>query len=195
MEKEVFDILVDWNCDEKGAKTVTSVALGDFDIAFKLQEGALLHTPHTIGNAMWRSPKGQTGRGITKASDIFSFGLVCIYALGAGEVLLINNYQELLQLGMTAEQEILVRHLSYFGPVNQGLLKQINDGKWATALSSAPQLAELDVADRPELSFEQWGQELGSGAQDLIAGMTRIDPTARATIYQVLAHKWWHEEG
>jgi hypothetical protein len=25
---------------------------------------------------MWRSPEGQTGRGVTKASDIFSFGLV-----------------------------------------------------------------------------------------------------------------------
>lgn len=56
--------------------TVTKVALGDFDIAFKLQSGESRQTPYAIGNAMWRSPEGQTGRGVTKASDIFSFGLV-----------------------------------------------------------------------------------------------------------------------
>lgn len=56
--------------------TVTKVALGDFDIAYKLQSGESRQTPYAIGNAMWRSPEGQTGRGVTKASDIFSFGLV-----------------------------------------------------------------------------------------------------------------------
>ncbi|KAK3685064.1 hypothetical protein B0T22DRAFT_442265 [Podospora appendiculata] len=30
----------------------------------------------TSGDAMWRSPEGQTGRGVTKASDMFSFGFV-----------------------------------------------------------------------------------------------------------------------
>jgi len=59
-------------------KTVTDVALGDFDIAFKSEsEGdKARETPHAIGNAMWRSSEGQTGRGVTRASDIFSFGLV-----------------------------------------------------------------------------------------------------------------------
>jgi serine/threonine protein kinase len=87
------NILVNWTCDkaevitaadttaadttvtETGA-TVTDVAHGDFDIAFKLQPGETRQTPYAIGNAMWRSPEGQTGRGVTKASDIFSFGLV-----------------------------------------------------------------------------------------------------------------------
>ena len=52
--------------------------------AYKLERhipGAteLLQTPHAVGNAMWRSPEGQTGRGMIKASDIFSFGLVVGY--------------------------------------------------------------------------------------------------------------------
>jgi hypothetical protein len=50
--------------------------LGDFDIAFKSEGGAPRQTPYAIGNVMWRSPEGQTGRGVTKASDVFSFGLV-----------------------------------------------------------------------------------------------------------------------
>ena len=68
------NILVDWASDEERANVVTSVALGDFDIAFNLQEPR--QTRRALGNAMWRSPVGQTGRGLSKASDIFSFGLV-----------------------------------------------------------------------------------------------------------------------
>jgi serine/threonine protein kinase len=70
------NILVNWTCDDEGIKTITKVALGDFDIAFKLEPGALLHAAHAVGNAMWRSPEGQTGRGLSKASDVYSFGLV-----------------------------------------------------------------------------------------------------------------------
>ena len=70
------NILVNWTCDEEGNKIVTDVALGDFDIAFKSENGEPRQTPFAIGNAMWRSPEGQTGRGVGKASDIFSFGLV-----------------------------------------------------------------------------------------------------------------------
>lgn len=70
------NILINWIYDKEGNKTVTDVALGDFDIAYKLDNGESRQTPYAIGNAMWRSPEGQTGRGVTKASDIFSFGLV-----------------------------------------------------------------------------------------------------------------------
>lgn len=70
------NILVDWACDQDGNKTVTKAALGDFDIALKLEDGKPLYGPHAVGNAMWRSPEAQTGRGVTKASDVFSFGLV-----------------------------------------------------------------------------------------------------------------------
>ena len=67
--------LVDWTCDSEGTKVVTDVALGDFDIACKLKEGETRLTPHAVGNAMWRSPKGSTGIS-TRASNIYSLGLV-----------------------------------------------------------------------------------------------------------------------
>lgn len=75
------NILVNWTCDEEGTKTITDVALGDFDIAFKLEPGALLYSSHAVGNAMWRSPEGQTGRGLSKASDVYSFRLVISYSM------------------------------------------------------------------------------------------------------------------
>lgn len=202
------NILVNWTCDKDGNKTVTDVALGDFDIAFQSEGGEPCYTPYAIGNAMWRSPEGQTGRGVTKASDIFSFGLVvrrpylnlrvhinlcvqCIYALGGGAFLLINDYQELVKSSITPEQEILIRHFSYFGPVSDGLLKQVNSDNWGNALRGASEIAEEAVKEQPELRFEQWGKELGSEAQEMISGMTNSDPTARTTIDQVLTHRWW----
>jgi serine/threonine protein kinase len=204
------NILVNWTCDKDGNKTVTDVALGDFDIAFKSEGGESRQTPYAIGNAMWRSPEGQTGRGVTKASDIFSFGLVvggpylnirihtklclqCIYALGGGEFLLINDFQELIKSGIRPEQEILIRHFSYFGPVSDGLLKQVNDENWCNALRGASEIAEEAVKEQPKLRFECWGEELGPETQKMISGMTNPDPTARTTIDQVLAHRWWQE--
>jgi hypothetical protein len=68
--------LINWTYENEGNNIVTDVALGDFDIAFKLENKEPRQTPFAIGNVMWRSPEGQTGRGVTKASDIFSFGLV-----------------------------------------------------------------------------------------------------------------------
>ena len=70
------NILVDWEYDNTGYGSVTRTALGDFDTAIKLQNTKPLCTRYALGNVMWRSPEGQTGRGITKASDVYSFGLV-----------------------------------------------------------------------------------------------------------------------
>lgn len=71
------NVLVNWTCDRDGNKVVSDAVLGDFDIAFQSEEGEKTRdTPYAVGNAMWRSPEGQTGRGISKLSDIFSFGLV-----------------------------------------------------------------------------------------------------------------------
>lgn len=204
------NVLVDWTCDKEGTKTVTDVALGDFDIAFQLEDGAPRQTPYAIGNVMWRSPEGQTGRGVTKASDMFSYGLVvrepcsslrmyakrclqCIYALGGGDFLLLNDYQELAKIGIRPEQEILTRHFSYFGSVPQGLLQQVHSEDWCNALKAASEMADEAVKEQPELRFERWGEELGPEAQNMISGMTNPDPAARTTIDQVLAHRWWQE--
>lgn len=110
-------------------------------------------------------------------------------------MLLINNYQELVKHGISPEQEILTRHFSYFGPVSDGLLKQVNNEKWCVALRGASRIAEEAVKEQPELRFERWGEELGPEAQNMISGMTNPDPTARTTIDQVLTHRWWQESG
>ncbi len=79
-------------------------------------------------------------------------------------MLLINNYQELVKHGISPEQEIVTRHFTYFGSANEGLLNQIANEKWTKALKLASQVAESTVQDQPVMSFEVWGQELGSEA-------------------------------
>lgn len=70
------NILVDWSYDDQGQPKVENVALGDFDLALKLVDEQPLRAPHAVGNVMWRSPEGQSGKGVAKASDIYSLGLV-----------------------------------------------------------------------------------------------------------------------
>lgn len=206
------NILVNWTCDEQGNQVVTDAVLGDFDIAFKSEGGEPLQTPYAIGNAMWRSPEGQTGIGVTKASDVFSFGLVvsepcfsprthakpclqCIYALGAGNLLVLKDYQALAENGITPEQEILHRHLLYFGPLPDGLLKQVKDESWCDALKKLSEMAEVTVNDDPGVRFEHWGEDvapdLSPEATNMISGMTNLDPAARTTIDELLKHQWW----
>ena len=70
------NIMVDWYLDDHGTPTIGHVVLGDFDIALKLKDGRPLSGPHPIGNIFWRSPEGQTGKGVAKPSDVYSLALV-----------------------------------------------------------------------------------------------------------------------
>ncbi len=161
---------------------------------------------------MWRSPEGQTARGVTKASDVFSFKLVvsepcsisrthakpcsrCIYALRAGDLLVLKDYQALVKNGVAPEQEILHCHLLYFGRLPEGLLKQVKDESWCYALKKLSGMAELTVSDDPGVRFEHWGEDiapnLSPGAKSMISRMTNLNPAARATIDGVLKDPWW----
>ncbi len=204
--------MLNWTSDEQGNQVVTDVVLGDFDIAFKPEDGVPLQTPYAIGNVMWRSPEGQTARGVTKASDVFSFGLVvselyasprthaksclqCIFALGAGDLLVLKDFKALAKNGVMPEQEILHRHLLYFGPLPDGLLQQIKDESWCDALKKLSEMAEVTANDDPGVRFEQWGEDvapnLSPEAKSMISRMTNLNPAARATIDEVLEHPWW----
>lgn len=121
------------------------------------------------------------------------FYLQCIYTLGGGDFLLLNDYKQLAARGISAEQEILTRHFTYFGPVPEGLYRQVNDKNWSEAMKEASEVADLAAKDQPELRFTWWSQELGAAAQDIISGMTNLDPAARITIDHILSHRWWQE--
>ncbi|KAI8941288.1 hypothetical protein NX059_002518 [Plenodomus lindquistii] len=187
------NIFVNWTCDSEGNKTITDIALGDFDIAVRPEGVRPLCAPQAIGNVMWRSPEGQTGIGLTKASDIFSFALVCIYTLGGGQRLLISDYEDLRDLGIALEQEMLSRHFVYFGLPNDNLYNLVKDEDWCNIIRRSSHVAKTMIADEPELKFEMWARCLGPEALEMIGGMANIDPTARTGIEEVLAHSWWSD--
>jgi len=114
--------------------------------------------------------------------------------LGGGDLLLLNNYQELAGRKITPEQEILTRHFSYFGPVPDAVFKDVGDENWSAALKGAAEIADELVKDDPRLRFERWGEELGPEALRVIAGMVALNPKARLDIYQVMAHPFWAED-
>jgi serine/threonine protein kinase len=204
------NILVNWTDDGQGNKSVTDVVLGDFDIAYQLKDNESIRMPHAQGNAMWRSPEAQTGSGVSKASDVYSFGLVvsrpipnlqahancyeqCIFTPGGGDFLVIKSSKALAEKGISAEQEILTRHFCYFGPATKRLLEWVHIKEWREALEELPRHAEKAVEEEPNLKFEAWGAEIGPDALDMISGMMSMDPTARLTMNQVLAHRCWVE--
>ncbi|KAK6440304.1 hypothetical protein LTR95_003468 [Oleoguttula sp. CCFEE 5521] len=97
------NVLVDWDFDGEGQQTVNNAVLGDFDLTFKSENAKPCQTPYALGNVMWRSPEGHTGRGLTRALDIYSFGLMCIYALGGDDFLLLDDYKKLVDRSVTPE--------------------------------------------------------------------------------------------
>ncbi|PPJ54271.1 hypothetical protein CBER1_06572 [Cercospora berteroae] len=123
------NVFVNWTCDQEGNKVVTKTALGDFDIACKLKYGETRITPHAMGNVMWRSPEAQACMA-NGATDIYSLGLVYIHALGGGELLVVEDWKELIEAGYPPEQDIVTKHFCYFGPVPDTLYEQIRDEHW-----------------------------------------------------------------
>lgn len=109
-----------------------------------------------------------------------------------------DTIKELKEHGMPPEQEIVVRHFMYFGPLPEALLTHVDDEKWIPALRGGSEIAELAVADDPDIRFERWTTDdavhLTPSAKDMIARMTRLDPAQRASIDEVLGHPWWAED-
>lgn len=112
--------------------------------------------------------------------------------MGAGELLVLDNYQDLYRFGISPEQEVLSRHFTYFGPaVPEALFKRVDDEAGCELIKNMADIAEKVVKREPGRSFIYWSEEFGPVAQDAISQMTNLDPTARPTIEQVLAHPWW----
>ena len=105
-----------------------------------------------------------------------------------------NDYQKLVASGITPEQEILTRHLCFFGPVPKAVLKVAGSEAWSAALEGAARIADEMVEDEPGLRFERWSEELGPEALRMISGTTALDPKARLGIDQVMAHPFWVDD-
>jgi hypothetical protein len=106
---------------------------------------------------------------------------------------LIDNYHELVNAGISPEQEIVTRHFAYFGPVPEALYTYIPDEAWKIALRSAAQAADLQITENPGLRLRIWGQQVTDQTLQLLSAMNDLDPGARPTVRQVLDHPFWED--
>jgi serine/threonine protein kinase len=117
----------------------------------------------------------------------------CLYAMGAEDFLIIQP--RILQfLGMTAEEEVLARHVEFFGPPTDDLYRRIDNEAGLAFLKKIIQRATQTYETQPDRRLTNWGQDLGPTALDIIGRMTSLDPAARPTIHEVLEHPWWQDE-
>lgn len=102
---------------------------------------------------------------------------------------------KLLGPGHTPEQEVVVRHFAFFGPVPENLYNRyMPDEAWKTALRGAAQAADQAVAATPDLRLRYWGQEMTESTLQLLSQMNNLDPGARPTMQQVLEHPFWEDD-
>ena len=103
----------------------------------------------------------------------------CIYTLGGGDFLLLNEYCELADRGIMPEQEILTRHFCYLGPVPKAIFDIIDDDDWCAALKEATTVADEIVKDELALRLERLSEELGS--QATCHSRSRCQPSGNAS--------------
>ncbi|EKG12718.1 hypothetical protein MPH_10131, partial [Macrophomina phaseolina MS6] len=118
--------------DRKGegrAMVVNQVQLADIEDSSYVPHGCDIVGTQT-GNMMWRSPEAHAQGRINKPSDMFSFGIVCVYAVLKRVIFAVG--EEELGEGEEPLSIILERQISYFGDeagIN-GLLEYLDNSPW-----------------------------------------------------------------
>ncbi|TVY37538.1 hypothetical protein LOCC1_G006221, partial [Lachnellula occidentalis] len=185
------NILVDYeNADE--CIVVKSVQLADFeDAAYVLPGSAIMGSQ--VGNQLWRSPEAHAQGPVESSSDIFSFGIVCIYVLSK-TVIFAPSAEEMEDPDMEPLSIILERQLSYFAEPDtfDGLLRHLGpESPWCEIFTVVRSGFNQENRRKP---FRLWKRELPGFDQDfvdLVGGMTNFDPAKRITAREALAHKWF----
>ncbi|KAF3482239.1 uncharacterized protein GIQ15_04998 [Arthroderma uncinatum] len=191
------NVMIDYSRDEHGQLKPERVVLGDLDCSLKLKGDKLLRLPEGIklGNVMWRSPEAQTGQGIGKASDVFSYGLVCLFTTTGVETLH-PDFEQLKRDGVEPELEIMGRLISFFGPVPAGLVTHVQHEDWGKVMMVISESTMDDGGPVGPGRFSKWEENdypnLDSETKRMLSRLTNLDPSKRATMEEILEDPWWH---
>ncbi|KAL8974223.1 MAG: hypothetical protein Q9197_001536 [Variospora fuerteventurae] len=180
------NILVDWN-ETDGHITVGQVQVADLeDAAYVPDHSAIVG--RQVGNWMWRSPEAHASGQVHKPSDIFSFGIVCIYAMTKQVIFAVAD--EEVNEGEEKLSIVLERQLSYFSDLESlgGLLQHLGeDSPWVQIFTV---IAEGFSKELPRAPFALW-KDIDPVFKDLVGNMTNMDPTRRFTAHDALSHRWF----
>ncbi|KAH7363707.1 kinase-like domain-containing protein [Pyrenochaeta sp. MPI-SDFR-AT-0127] len=181
------NILVEWKEQEHSKDTtVEQVQVADIEDAAYVPEGCVIKG-RQVGNWMWRSPEAHAFADVHTPSNIFSFGLVCIYAMTKHVIFAVD--EEEVPEGIEILDIVLERQMSYFSDLEgiRGLIRYLGDSPWAQLIAMVA--ADFN-ADNPRRPFMLW-QNLDPTFKDLIVRMMNVGPTRRLTAKEALAHTWF----
>jgi len=213
------NILLNYHNDGNSTVVVTATKIADIDNAVHLSEGQAIYA--TVGNVYWRSPEAQVGVGISKPTDVFSFGLVvssfstctrlytpnvsfnsiriqCIHVMLRINIL--GFIQEELQPDVDTGPQVMDRMIRYFGLVPDTLFNDIPN-QWRQILQILNDSYSNEESFEP---FSDWGQNvfpilvtdpnfeyLDPSFKRFIGRMMSMDPDKRATVEELLDDPWW----
>ncbi|EEP79948.1 predicted protein [Uncinocarpus reesii 1704] len=182
------NIFVDYEISD-GVVHVKRTQIGDLEMGSDLPPGLNVRGA-LLGNPMWRSPESRAAARINLPSDVFSYGLVCIFTVLRQIIFRIDK--EGLS-GAERERIIVKRLLSYFGdgPGLVGFLGYLDDesARWRDLVLAVAEEFNPDDARQP---FAMWN-DVDELFRDLIVKMTNLDPTQRITAKEALQHPWFQD--
>ncbi|KAM5452387.1 hypothetical protein MaudCBS49596_003204 [Microsporum audouinii] len=209
------NVMINYTQDKQGRPLPERVALGDLDCSLKMKGDKLLRLPEGIklGNVMWRSPEAQTGQGIGKHSDVFSYGLVvnipsllknilklrlidtqCLFTTTGVETLH-PDFEQLRKDEVDPELEIMGRLIAFFGPVPDELVTHVQHVEWGRVMSVLSE-STMDGGPVGPGRFAKWAEKeypnLDSEAKRMLLRLMNLGPSKRATMEEILEDPWWN---
>ncbi|RAL06127.1 kinase-like protein [Aspergillus ibericus CBS 121593] len=180
------NIFIDWEEDQNGI-SVRKVKIGDLEDAAHIPAGSDM-IGKQAGNWMWRSPEAHASGPINKPSDIFSFALVCIWAVYKHVIFAVGDDE--LEEGVHPLSIVIERQISYFADADgmDAFLRYLReDNPWVRVFEV---VRDGFGEDNPRRPFALW-KGIDEDFKNLICAMTRFDPEKRITAREALAHRWF----
>ncbi|KAK2809389.1 hypothetical protein FQN50_003848 [Emmonsiellopsis sp. PD_5] len=179
------NVFIDWKGGQDGI-VIERVQLGDLEDAAHIPPGSHM-IGKQVGNWMWRSPEAHAKGPVNKPSDIFSFALVCIYAMHKRVIFAVGEDE--LDKGVDPLAIVIERQISYFADEDglNGFLKCLDNNPWVHVFEV---IRDGFNKDNPRRPFFLW-KGVDDDFKSLIRAMTNFDPEKRITAAEALAHKWF----
>ncbi|KAG4442882.1 hypothetical protein IFR05_001678 [Cadophora sp. M221] len=140
---------------------------------------------------MWSSPEQLTEQGIAKPSDVFAFGLICIFVITKQEMLH-PDFEEIDNNAGSHAEALMALLAAYFGTFPRELLTHINDEVWIATMEEYSKASEVMGQ---EARFRNWPQtdfpDLDACTKEFISRVTEHDPAKRVTMEELMADPWW----
>ncbi|KAF1921810.1 kinase domain-containing protein [Ampelomyces quisqualis] len=185
------NIMVDYHHD-KDEMVLEKVQLTDLDNAAYLPYGRYIKGM-AAGNENWRSPEAFFKSKISKPADMFSFGIVCIYAV-LGRVIFgpDADLEKHEKFGALPDMIRLQRQVSYFGDHDglDGLKTHLGDDE-ISRMALTILWEDRHEPYIPYKPFSEWPEVKDTVFKDLILRLMNLDPSKRMTAHQTLEHPWF----